>query len=757
MYLMTCTRPDLAYPLSLLARYVAPGRHRKVHWDAAKRVLRYLCSTSGMGLVLGGRARVVLTGHADASWAEIYAGAMAAQELRWLTYLLTDLGEAPRSPPFLYQNGQLRLAYVASQANTADVFTKALQPCDHQLRYAAHQLNLWPSDARPQVTSVSLWTGSPGVAADFRILGSLAHVRAPGANKLSPRTHACVFLGFPLDASGWVFYDPVTYEFFASQDVTFVKVSVTTESPPPRCVARHSAVVPPRAPSLCRVTPMEDTAASSRRPRPASPLYFPSVPQFPPRSSLWSVAAELGGVPTGGTGDPRGVTGGGACSGGAGAGSTGTVPPTRRVTAAPGEGRAGVPPAAAGAVTAIARESRGGVTAAAAEGSAGVPEQQQGQVPWQQMPEELEQQRLRLRDLPVPKPARLVRGPLRSPPVPPVQSLSSSQRTRRSPLSYAVSPEPRRSRYHADGPFHLVLRSRVPPPLILPQHLSWHFCRRSPTTWDERRQWPMALQALDFFLSSADPSLFVRRGSTWLFVLVYILTRFRFSLSKVQLTPLAVDHGLTALPSDESFESSGPYPQLVGCLMFLMTYTRPDLAYPLSILARFVAPGIHRPSHWYIAKRVTKYVASTSGMGLVLGGKQPITLIGYSDSSWPDDAETRWSTQGCEAEVYAVAIAAQELRWLSFLLTDLGERLGSPPVLFADNSSVARHSYDVWSLRTTRHISSLRRCRLLLSSLIADHTAPSSSVSTLDVVVAGFASTRHLDYATQFVSASAHP
>ncbi|CAI7903759.1 unnamed protein product [Closterium sp. NIES-54] len=157
--------------------------------------------TSGMGLVLGGRARVFLTGHADASWvddlatqrssqgytfslgsgsvswrstrsssvlsssceAEIYAGAMAAQELRWLTYLLTDLGEAPRSPPVLYvnnkamlalcqehrlehrtkhialryflarelqQRGQLRLAYVASQANTADVFTKALQPSE---------------------------------------------------------------------------------------------------------------------------------------------------------------------------------------------------------------------------------------------------------------------------------------------------------------------------------------------------------------------------------------------------------------------------------------------------------------------------------------------------------------------------------------------------------------------------------------------------------------------------------------------------
>ncbi|CAI7771814.1 unnamed protein product [Closterium sp. NIES-53] len=141
--------------------------------------------TSGMGLVLGGRAQVVLTGHADASEVDDLATQRTSQgytfslgsgsvswqstrsssELRWLTYLLTDLGEAPRSPPVLYvdnkamlalcqehrlehrtkhialryflarelqQRGQLRLAYVASQANTADVFTKALQPCDHQ-------------------------------------------------------------------------------------------------------------------------------------------------------------------------------------------------------------------------------------------------------------------------------------------------------------------------------------------------------------------------------------------------------------------------------------------------------------------------------------------------------------------------------------------------------------------------------------------------------------------------------------------------
>ncbi|CAI7863821.1 unnamed protein product, partial [Closterium sp. NIES-53] len=64
--------------------------------------------------------------------AKIYAGAMAAQELRWLTYLLTDLGEQPHSPPILYQRGLLRLAYVATRANTADVFTKELPPGDYQ-------------------------------------------------------------------------------------------------------------------------------------------------------------------------------------------------------------------------------------------------------------------------------------------------------------------------------------------------------------------------------------------------------------------------------------------------------------------------------------------------------------------------------------------------------------------------------------------------------------------------------------------------
>ncbi|CAI7866547.1 unnamed protein product [Closterium sp. NIES-53] len=76
--------------------------------------------------------------------------------------------------------------------------------------------------------------------------------------------------------------------------------------------------------------PVEDTVVSIQRPSLASPPGFPSVPNFPPHSSLRPVAVEPGGVPAGGTGDIRGVVAGGSCYGGAGAGDTGTAMPTSR-------------------------------------------------------------------------------------------------------------------------------------------------------------------------------------------------------------------------------------------------------------------------------------------------------------------------------------------------------------------------------------------------------------------------------------------
>ncbi|CAI5934292.1 unnamed protein product [Closterium sp. NIES-64] len=180
-----------------------------------------------------------------------------------------------------------------------------------------------------------------------------------------------------------------------------------------------------------------------------------------------------------------------------------------------------------------------------------------------------------------------------------------------------------------------------------------------------------------------------------------VLQRFGFTYSSPQATPLPTRHSLSALPSDESVESSGPYAELVGCLMYLMTCTRPDLAYPLSILARYVAPGRHRPEHMAAAKRVLRYLCSTSGMGLVLGGRSPVVLTGHADASWADDQATQRS---CEAEIYAGAMAAQELRWLTYLLTDLGEPPRSPPVLYVDNKAMLALCREQRLEHRTKHI-----------------------------------------------------
>ncbi|CAI7836051.1 unnamed protein product [Closterium sp. NIES-53] len=262
--------------------------------------------------------------------------------------------------------------------------------------------------------------------------------------------------------------------------------------------------------------------------------------------------------------------------------------------------------------------------------------------------------------------------------------------------------------------------------------------RQSPREWHDTLR--STLCDLGFRPYCADPSLFVRTGSTPFFMLVYInnlvfatadraalakvkselqmrdmctnlgelqhylglqisrdratriitltqshmvqqeLWRFRFQFSTTQPTPLAVDYRLTGPFPDEPFESSGPYSERVGCLIAVV--------------------------------RVAKYLATTSGMGLVLGGTQAVVLTGHCDSSYADDVETQRSTQGycfslgagavswrstrssfvasssAEAEIYAGAMAAHELRWLTFLLADLGERPRSTPTLYADNKAM---------------------------------------------------------------------
>ncbi|CAI7752655.1 unnamed protein product, partial [Closterium sp. NIES-53] len=189
-----------------------------------------------------------------------------------------------------------------------------------------------------------------------------------------------------------------------------------------------------------------------------------------------------------------------------------------------------------------------------------------------------------------------------------------------------------------------------------------------------------------------------------------VLQHFSFRYFSPQSTPLPTGHSLSAPPSDEPVEPSGPYPELVGYLMYLMTCTQLDLAYPLSILPRYVAPGRHRPEHWEAAKR------------------DPVVLTGHGDASWVDDLATQRLSEGytfslgsvsiswqstlssfvlcssCEAEIYAGVMAARELRWLTYLLTDLGEPPRSPPVLYVGNKAMIALCQENRLAHRTKHI-----------------------------------------------------
>ena len=65
MYAMMCTRPDICFAVCLVSWYQSnPGR---AHWQAVKRILRYLKGTADYSICYQGRD-LRLVGYTDANW-----------------------------------------------------------------------------------------------------------------------------------------------------------------------------------------------------------------------------------------------------------------------------------------------------------------------------------------------------------------------------------------------------------------------------------------------------------------------------------------------------------------------------------------------------------------------------------------------------------------------------------------------------------------------------------------------------------------
>ncbi|CAI7882744.1 unnamed protein product [Closterium sp. NIES-53] len=150
----------------------------------------------------------------------------------------------PDSPQ---KNGiaERRIGLVMKLARTSMIHAAALHFLwPFAVRYAAHQLNLWPRFSLPETSPTLRGMGEVGDASVFWVWGSRAFVCDTFADKLSARAIPCVFLGFVLDALGLHFYHPTSRRVFPRYPFTGPAPSgVSQVDPLPRPTPVEVAVV----------------------------------------------------------------------------------------------------------------------------------------------------------------------------------------------------------------------------------------------------------------------------------------------------------------------------------------------------------------------------------------------------------------------------------------------------------------------------------------------------------------------------------
>ncbi|XP_071905928.1 uncharacterized protein [Coffea arabica] len=99
------------------------------------------------------------------------------------------------------------------------------------------------------------------------------------------------------------------------------------------------------------------------------------------------------------------------------------------------------------------------------------------------------------------------------------------------------------------------------------------------------------------------------------------------------------------------------YAQIIGSLMHLMNFTRPDIAYAVCRLSRYT----HNPNreHWFALVRLMKYLRGTMNFGILYSGF-PTVLEGYSDANWISDSNDTKSTSG-----YVFTLGGGSIAWKS--------------------------------------------------------------------------------------------
>ena len=170
-----------------------------------------------------------------------------------------------------------------------------------------------------------------------------------------------------------------------------------------------------------------------------------------------------------------------------------------------------------------------------------------------------------------------------------------------------------------------------------------------------------------------------------------------------------------------------PYLQLIGSLLYLSTMTRPDIAYHMSVLCKFMQdPSLEA---FAAAKSLLLYVGHTKHKGLHFDASTSAPpglascknrvesnhgFVAYSDASWRDPHKFGWNMYGyvvylygapvsfaakllkvvalstAEAEYAAASQACREIQFVRNVCGDLGITLHGDLVLAVDNEAAIK-------------------------------------------------------------------
>ena len=208
-----------------------------------------------------------------------------------------------------------------------------------------------------------------------------------------------------------------------------------------------------------------------------------------------------------------------------------------------------------------------------------------------------------------------------------------------------------------------------------------------------------------------------------------ILHRFQLEQANPMTTPadthvpLQATMGLDDLPLPPSI----PYREAVGCLMYAMVLTQPDITFAVSRVAKFTSQP--HQSHWTPVKRIFRYLSGTVHMGIFYSSTLPdLSFRGFCDANYAGDHDDRKSRtgylfllangavarcskrQGCtadsttQAEFVAMSESVKEAIWLRRLIQSLDFPSHAPTPIFSDNQGAIQLVKNPKYHKHTKHI-----------------------------------------------------